>query len=173
MTTFAELDVSWPNLLYILSQPGFEPTVFALEMTAKGYPYDFLPKRVFKDALSYLVQHQRHDDICMYFPYFGGIPMYPPYYKTSVSALAAGLGRLVLDTPYFDKWLVRWRVLDDAGFEALADASLRRWTHSGSLNYEAEYGFKSARNRRQGVVWRRIRPLADGIIEKTKRLTGA
>lgn len=56
MLTFAEIVPDWTGVITVLSQPEFDPTVFRLEMEAKGYPYGFLPKNALKDTLSVMVQ---------------------------------------------------------------------------------------------------------------------
>ena len=46
---------SWTGLKFVLQQPDFDPAGFTFEMQVKGYPYDFLPKRMFRDMAAWIV----------------------------------------------------------------------------------------------------------------------
>ena len=173
MLTFVEVVPDWTGVVTVLSQPEFDPTVFRLEMEAKGYPYEFLPKNALKDTLCVIAQKSR--SAVKWPKLHGSDPVRVHAHDVRgnrVESAPANLDKIirnfaamVLETQYFDKWLERWRVAGEAEFAWLVDASLRAWTKTSFFHYEAEYGL-----RKNPEVVEMLAPVMDGIIEKTKTL---
>ena len=145
-------------------------------MEVKGYPYGFLPKNALKDTLCVIAQKSRS---AIKWPKLYGCDLVRVYAHdvrgnrvesapVNLDKLIRNFAAMVSETQYFDKWLERWRVVGEAEFAWLVDASLRAWTKTSFFHYEVEYDL-----RRNPEVVEKLTPVMDGIIEKPKTLMGA
>ena len=175
MMTFVDMQQGWNALGLILSQPDFDPTVFMLEMAAKGYPHEFFQKNLLKDMLceltmaaereSYRSRREEREVPCLRYSATAkdGTVVYgqPSFFSDIVDRTA----RFLKETPYFDKWLLKWRVTCKEEFARLLEESLAAWTKTSSFDYAKQYSPKL-----HPEYLEKLKPVMDGIIEKTKTL---
>lgn len=168
MMNMADGRPDWPTIYRILTQRDFEPKRLMLESNVCGFTRPSARKRAFIDIMVMACINFKSAATGTRVPIWNdGVGKYGNCY-ISYADWYKNLQAFILETTYFDKWLVAYRLTSMEKFNDFCMYALRTWSKGSQYRYELEYDPNEWPDSRK-VAWE---DFARDIINKAKKLLG-